>query len=107
MGVLTDTIRMQYLNNVRIDLEYKIQLVTQTRMGLTQSGNDLMQIGTDYDPDSPIVKTLQQRQAKLKLLEQKLDQQMLQYQTRLKMVDAELASCRQRLDKNIQQAFTY
>lgn len=107
MGVLTDTIRMQYLNNVRIDLEYKIQLVTQTRMGLTQSGDDLMQIGTDYDPNSPIVKTLQQRQAKLKLLEQKLDQQMLQYQTRLKMVDAELASCRQRLDKNIQQAFTY
>ena len=27
--------------------------------------------------------------------------------TRLKMVETELASCRQRLDKNIQQAFTY
>ena len=107
MGVLTDTIRMQYLNNVKMDLEYKIQLVTQTRMGLTQTGNDLMQIGTDYAPDSPIVKTLQQRQAKLKLLEQKLEQQMIQYQTRLKMVETELASCRQRLDKNIQQAFTY
>ena len=40
-------------------------------------------------------------------LEQKLEQQMIQYQTRLKMVETELASCRQRLDKNIQQAFTY
>ena len=47
MGVITDTIRMQYLNNVKLDLEYKIQLVTQARMGLSQSASDLMQVGTD------------------------------------------------------------
>ena len=107
MGVITDTIRTQYLTNLKFDLEYKIQLVTQSKMSLAQSASDLMQVGTDYDPDSPIVKTLQQRQAKLKLLEQKLEQQMIQYQTRLKMVETELASCRQRLDKNIQHAFSY
>lgn len=84
MGLIVDTIRMQYLNNVRMDLEYKIQLITQTRSELMTSCNDLMQVGNDYDSDNPIVKTLNQRQAKLKLLDQKLEQQMLQYQTKLK-----------------------
>jgi len=107
MGVITDTIRMQYLTNVKMDLEYKIQLVTQARMGLTQSASDLMQVGTDYSSDSPVVKQLNQRQAKLKILEQKLEQQMVQYQSRLQMVTTELESCRSRLSQNIGQAFRY
>ena len=107
MGVITDSIRMQYLNNLKLDLEYKIQLVTQARMGLTQSTNDLMQVGTDYSPDSPVIKQLNQRQAKLKVLEQKLEQQMIQYQSRLQMVTTELESCRSRLYQNIGQAFRY
>ncbi len=107
MGVIVDTIRMQYLSNVKMDLEYKIQLVTQSRMGLTQAASDLMQVGTDYSPDSPIVKQLNQRQAKLKALEQKLEQQMVQYQTRLQMVTTELESCRSRLYQGIGQSFRY
>ena len=107
MGLIVDTIRMQYLNNVRMDLEYKIQLITQTRSELMTSCNDLMQVGNDYDSDNPIVKTLNQRQAKLKLLDQKLEQQMLQYQTKLKTVETEYNSCRARVDKNIQHAFSY
>ncbi len=107
MGVIVDTIRMQYLSNVKMDLEYKIQLVTQSRMGLTQAASDLMQVGTDYSPDSPVVKQLNQRQAKLKALEQKLEQQMIQYQSRLQMVTTELESCRNRLYQNIGQSFRY
>lgn len=107
MGIITDTIRMQYLNNVRMDLEFKIQIITQNRMELTKACDDLMQVGTDYDSENPIMKTLNQRQAKLKLLEQKLEQQMMQYQNRLKMVEAELSSCQGRIDKNIQKAFSY
>ena len=107
MGVITDTIRMHYLNNVRMDLEFKIQLVTQNRMELTKACDDLMQVGTDYDSDNPIMKTLNQRQSKLKLLEQKLEQQMIRYQNQLKMVETELNSCKQRIDKNISTAFSY
>ena len=107
MGVITDTIRMQYLNNVRMDLEFKIQLITQNRRELTKACDDLMKVGTDYDSDNPIMKTLNQRQQKLKLLEQKLEQQQMQYQTRLKMVETELGSVKQRIDKNISQAFSY
>ncbi len=107
MSVIVDSMRMQYLSNVKMDLEYKIQLVTQSRMGLTQAASDLMQVGTDYSPDSPVVKQLNQRQAKLKALEQKLEQQMVQYQARLQMVTTELESCRSRLYQSIGQSFRY
>lgn len=63
MGLITATIRMQYLQQARLDLEYKIQLITQTKIGLSQSTDDLMQVGNDYDPESPITKMLNQRQA--------------------------------------------
>ena len=50
---------------------------------------------------------LQQRQAKLKVLEAKLDQQMAAYQARLKMIDVETESARAMLEKNIQSSFSY
>lgn len=107
MGLLVSQIRLMYLQQARLDLEYKIQLITQTKMGLSQSVSDLMQVGNDYDPESPTTKMLQQRQAKLKVLEAKLDQQMAAYQSRLKMIDTEYESARAMLDKNIQSSFTY
>ncbi len=107
MGVLVATMRCQYLINLKCDLEYKIQLITQTKMSLVASNNDLLQVGTDYDPESPVVKTLQQRQAKMKLLEQKLDQQMAAYQGQLRMVMTELESARGMRDRDIQETFRY
>lgn len=107
MGLIVSQIRVMYLQQLRLDLEYKIQLITQTKMGLSQSVSDLMQVGNDYDPESPTTKMLQQRQAKLKVLEQKLDQQMAQYQTRLKMVETEFESAVAMRDKNIQSSFSY
>ena len=58
MGLLTSQIRLMYLQQQRLDLEYKIQLITQTKMGLSQSVSDLMQVGNDYDPESPTTKLL-------------------------------------------------
>lgn len=107
MGLIVAQIRLMYLQQQRLDLEYKIQLITQTKLGLSASVSDLMQVGNDYDPESPTTKMLQQRQAKLKVLEQKLDQQMAMYNTRLKMIEAETQSAQQMLDKNIQQSFRY
>lgn len=108
MGLINSTIRLNMLIAQRLDLEYKIQLITQSQMTLTQSVSDLMQVGTDYnDPDSPMAKMLQQRQAKLKVLEQRLVQQMNQYKSRLDMVNTEIESCTAMRDKNIQIAFKY
>lgn len=107
MGLLVSQIRLMYLQHQRLDLEYKIQLITQTKMSLSASVSDLVQVGNDLDPESPTTKMLQQRQAKLKVLEAKLDQQMAAYQARLKMIDTEFESAKAMVDKNIQSSFTY
>ena len=107
MGVITDTIRMHQLHGQKMDLQFKIQQITTTKMGLTQSCNDLLKVGTDYDPESPVMKTLQQRQQKLKLLEEKLSRQMEDYQVQLEMVETEYKACKQRLSQSIQEEFSY
>ena len=71
MGLVNSQIRLLYLQQTRLDLEYKIMLITQAKMGLSKAVSDLMEVGNDFDPDSPTTKMLQQRQAKLKVLEQK------------------------------------
>lgn len=108
MGLIGATIRVAMLNSQRIDLEWKILQIGQAQSNLSQSVQDLMQAGADYtDPDSPVVKMLNQRQAKLQQLEKRLQLQMSQYQTRLKMVEAELESARNMRDKGIETAFKY
>ncbi|MDR1327951.1 MAG: hypothetical protein LBJ74_06050 [Heliobacteriaceae bacterium] len=107
MGLITATIRLGYLSQSALDLEYKIQLITQTMMTLSQSNSDLMQVGTDYDPDSPVSKMLAQRMAKLKVLEQKLEAQKAQYMIRLKMIETEKQGCLEMLNKRIESTFRY
>lgn len=106
MGLIVSQIRMMYLQQARLDLEYKIQLITQTKIGLSKSVSDLMQVGNDFDPESPTTKMLQQRQAKLKVLEQKLDQQLEQYNQRLSMIDKEYQSAQGMFQKNL-ECFSY
>ena len=107
MGLLVSQIRVMYLQKARLDLEYKIQLITQAKMGLAHSVDDLMQVGNDYDPESPTTKMLQQRQTKLKVLEDKLDSQLAAYNTRLKMIETEFESAKAMRDKNIESSFSY
>ena len=107
MGVLVAVMRLQYLNNLKCDLEYKVQLITQTTMSLLASNADLLQVGNDYSSESPIVKALQQRQAKMKLLEQKLDQQMAGYQAQLQMINVEMQSAQKMFQENVQRSFSY
>jgi predicted nucleic acid-binding Zn-ribbon protein len=92
---------------MRLDLEYKIQLITQTRMGLATSVSDLMAIGNDFDPESPATKMLQQRQTKLNALEKKLEMQMQAYQGRLAAIQKEEESCKALLEQNVARAFSY
>ena len=107
MGLITASVRKMYLNSERLDLEYKIQLITQAKMGLSESVNDLLNVGTDTDPDSPVVKQLEQRKEKLYLLEKKLDMQMQKYQEKLNMIEAEMQSCEKMFEKNVQSSFKY
>jgi capsule polysaccharide export protein KpsE/RkpR len=107
MGLIAAAIRKQYLIAYKHDLEYKVQLITQAKMGLASSVSDLLHTGTDLNPDNPIIKQLEQRKARLNLLEKKLDLQMNAYQAKLKAIDIEIQSCDKMLNKNMKQAFSF
>lgn len=101
MGLIAASVNAQYLIAYKNDLEYKISLIAQAKLGLSSAVNDLLNAGTDLDPDNPMVKQLEQRRARLNLLEKKLDMQMEEYQTKLKMVDANMEGCNKMVDSSI------
>ena len=105
MGLITATIRKTQLNNYRLDLEYKMQLISASKLNLSQTVNDLLSVASDLDADSPEAKALEQRKERLYLVEKKLDEQMQRFETQLKMVEAEMQSCNQMIDKNIQYSY--
>jgi len=108
MGLINSQIRVSMLNSEKADLEFKIMTITQARASLSQSVSDLMQTGNDYtDPDSPVVKMLNQRQAKLQQIEKRLAAQMDRYQTQLQMIEAEIDSAKRMREASIQTAFKY
>ena len=105
MGLVTSTIRLLHLNNYRLDLEYKMQLISVAKLGLSNNINDLLNAGTDLDPDSPEVKALEKRKERLYMVEKRLDEQLQRYQTQLKSVEAEFESVKQQIDKNIKYSY--
>lgn len=108
MGLINSQIRVAMLASQKMDIEFKILTITQARASLSQSMSDIMQTGSDYtDPNSPVVKMLNQRQARLQQLEKRLNAQMDYYQTKLKMIDTELESAKGMREKAISAAFKY
>ena len=107
MGLAVALIRMTQLKLEQMDLEYKVMLISDAKMNIGRTITDLINVGTDMSPDSPIVKKLEQRKERLHLLEKKLDIQMAQYQLRLKCIEQEQQSCMHMIDKNIQRSFKY
>ncbi len=107
MGYAIAAMDSMSLNAERLDLEYRMQLIADAKMNLGRTVADLLQVGTDLEPDSPVVKKLEQRKERLHLLEKKLDMQMEQYRQRLKAIDVAAQSAEQMMQKNVQKAFSY
>ena len=107
MGLATGQLRVVFLTLFKSDLEFRIQLITQTRLQLSSSVSELADIGNGLDTDSPEVKLLEQRQHKLELMDKQLDVAMKRYQTQLESVQAEMQSAEKMLQGNIKQSFTY
>ena len=101
MGLIAATITKQYLIAYRNELEYKMNLIRQSRLTLSESANELISAGSDLDPENPMVKQLEQRKERLNLLEKKLDMQLEEYSTRLKMIDKNIEACDSEIDKSI------
>lgn len=107
MGLITSTFRMMYLTAYKLTLESKVQWIATAKMELVASSDEILALGNDLDPENPAVKQLEARRDKLNILEKRLDLQMQEYQSRLKMVDAELQSCQGAVDSAIQRSFSY
>src|SRR5574344_2437701 len=107
MGLLIASLRKQYLIRYKNELENKISLIKDAKMNLTKAGKDLTPVGTDMDPDSPVIKELNKRKERLNLLEQKLDQQLNEYEEDLKMVDAQIQGCDKMFDDNLKLTYSY
>ncbi|OGH99775.1 MAG: hypothetical protein A2039_06815 [Candidatus Melainabacteria bacterium GWA2_34_9] len=107
MGLVSGIIRLQTLKEMELDLEYKIQTLSQTKMQLASQSFELVTIGTDLDPESPEVKQLEQRRQKLQLMEKKIDAEVLKHQNMLKMAEAEIESAQKIVDNSIKRSFSY
>ena len=107
MGLLIGIIRLRQLRLMQSNCEWKLQLIAQAVSTAQNSANNLLQVGTDYESDSAIAKKLQQRQYKLKALEEKLNAQKAALEIQLKEINAEMESCKGMIDKHIQDCFAY
>ncbi len=107
MGLVTGIIRLQTLKSMQLDLEYKIQTLTQTKMQLASQGFELLSIGSDLDPESPESKHLEQRRQKLQIMEKKIDLEINRYQNMLKMAEEEIQSAQKIIDSSIKRSFQY
>ena len=107
MGLIASSFRMMYLTAYQISLESKIQWIASAKMELVASSDEIMALGNDLDPENPAVKQMEARRDKLTVLEKKLDLQMQEYQSRLKMVEAELQSTREAVNKSIERSFSF
>ncbi len=107
MGLATAQLRVMYLTAYRLDLEYKEHLVAEAKMNLSKTVTDLLNVGSDLDSDDPLVKKLEARKERLHVMEKELDLQMQHYKEKLQMINTELESCEQMLEKNIERSFKY
>ena len=107
MGLIASSFRVMYLTAYQISLESKIQWIASAKMELSASADEIMALGNDLDPENPAVKQMEARRDKLMILEKKLNMQQEEYQTRYKMVTAELDSVKKSIDKDIQRSFSY
>lgn len=107
MGLASSTFRLMYLNSLRIDLENKLQVITESKLSLSRTITELVGTSNDMDPESEVVKQLNARKERLNLLDKKLDMQMELYNNQLKMINTEIESCKSLLDSNIKSSFSY
>lgn len=93
MGVIAASAQKSQLIAYKNDIEYKILMVKQAKIALLGAEDDLVNAGTDLDPESPLVKQIEQRKARLNALDKKLDMQLDDYDTRLKLIEESIEAC--------------
>ncbi len=107
MGLFSGLIRLAYLKQRQLNIEYKIQDLAAAKVRLSERSVELVTIGNDLDPESPEYKSLEARREKLELMERRLDQEKLKYDTLLKAINVEIESAQKIVDNSVKRFFTY
>ena len=107
MSFVTGSIRLFYLTQLKNDLEYKIMLITEAKMDMSKSITDLIGVGTNLDPDSPVIKDMKARREKLELMSQELDAKMNLYKSKLEAVKNEINEAKGMVKDGAQNEFKY
>lgn len=101
MGLIAASITKQYLMAYKNELEYKMTLIRESKLSLSEAVTEILNVGTDMDPENPAVKQLEQRKERLNLLEKKLDMQLEEYEVKLKMIEKNMESCDEMIKSSI------
>lgn len=100
-------IRRIQLKQMRALYQWQVHTIVQAKMAATKAAGNLMKVGTDYESDALVAKKLQERQYKLKVLEEQLDLRKGELETKLQMINEELQSVSQEIDSAIKEGFSY
>jgi len=101
MGLLAASVTQQQLIAYKNDLEYKISQIEESKRSISASSTNLVSVGTDLDPESPMVKQIEQRKERLNMLEKKLDMQLNTYKTQLALTEKNLQSANEEVKSSL------
>lgn len=105
MGWLTSQLRLVQIISYRSDLEYDIQVLSTTKLSLSQQINDIIGLGSDLESNSPEMKALEKKKERLQQAEKALDVHLQRLQTQLKAIEAEEQGVKEQIDKSIQRFY--
>ena len=107
MSFVTGSIRLFYLTQLKNDLNYKIMLISEAKMDMAKAVTDLMDVGTDLNPDSPIIKDMKARREKLEIMSKQLDAKMVLYKSKLEAVNQEIGEATKQVQEGAKNEFKY
>lgn len=105
MGMAASQARYLALTARKSDLEFTGQQINQSRLQLANITNQLFNVATNLDPDSPQAIQLQLRINALQSLDQALELQLRRVDTQQKAVQTEVEAVQKVIDKNVSMTF--
>ncbi|MBP3820220.1 hypothetical protein J6G99_01080 [bacterium] len=107
MALFIGLIRRRELKQQKFSFQGRMLDITKAKSLAAKSTEELTQVGTQYEADSLILKKLEERKYKLHLLEQKLDLEKEELETRIAAIDTELKSVEEMINQSIEESFSY
>ena len=81
--------------------------ITEAKLDMEKTITELTSVGTDLDPENPIIKDMKARRDKLKIAVDELERQRVVYETTLKAVEKEISSAEGVINNSVQREFSY